>query len=252
MKSNPESFLHSSTYTPLSRAEFRHLFQIDSPRFTTTTGEKALKHPLLGSTRANFLGLEIGAGQDLEDPFTMLTEFTSFEGPNHEAVAYGEYTKYDLSGLSSRYVFMAIIERTLDPDIPEAEIKGTDEDFIHFPHMAFYGMIRFVKGEERIEPLAMNVSLGYDAEAFPVTAELQGNEELGRGLCYADAVLCQIMAAQKIEIGDNIRWIQGVDITEVQQKIDRMKIRTYEDLALQIAAAQSSSPENTVATGPVI
>lgn len=253
MKAKTESFLHSATYTPLSLAEFRQLFQISSPLFTSVPAERVQTHPLLGSTRANLLGLEIGAGKDLEDPFTLVTNFSILEGAQHEVVAYGEYTKYEEGGsmIPGRYVFMAMIERTLDPDLPQEDITGTDDDFIHMPHVAFHGIIRNVKGQERIEPLAMNVALGYDSEAVPVTAELQGNEELGRGLCYADSVLCQIIAGHQISTSDNIHWIQGRDESQVEQKIGWMRVRSYDDLKAQIAQAQRT-PEKETATGPVI
>lgn len=237
----PESYL-------MTLREFRTMFAFSSPLYQSITGHQSIKegdiHRMSGSV-LDFFG--IAEADQIYDAFSLPERIEVAQNRDLSMVVYGEYIRYSEDAFPERRIYVLMTEAEPAGEISPADSTGHMSKLNYCPHVGFHGVIRSRNGEDVIEPLGMAVTIvaGNDWGK----ARLEGMGEYRRGLCYADAVMRQILRNEEPDTARNTGWLTDGNDLHVLRTLAWLTQRSYYDLIDQL---RSSAPENDRPTGPVI
>jgi len=235
-----------SASTRMRLTDFRTIFQLDSILYNQVPEELTNTHPSIDLSVAVMKGLHPDA-EEINDNSSSVERISLLINPHGQSIIYGEYRRKispALPFLDERRAFLTMIDSQEDPDLAAEEDPDAFEDpYVHVPHVTFHGRIEKEKGQEYLRPLGMSVGLGVSEDDVLDSIALETPDEFLRGLCYADATMCQIMNGQTLTPVANARWLRQGDPLHVTQKVDWMKTRNYQDLVshLEYLGSQKKS-----------
>lgn len=164
----------------------------------------------------------------LTDPLTKIDEIYYLKNPNEDWIVYGQYSMADPKKKEAPHqrLFMMMFGAN--------HVQNDDElDTYYIPYFTFDAIIASSQNEALLIPL--NVSTVLEADKN----ELQFNEyefpkEFGMAICFADAVFCQILANQKVDVAENQKWVEEYPDVVRKGKIAFIQSRSFDLLKAQV------------------